>query len=94
MSILLYNLHDVHYVHGDDRIVVILSRFYGHNLGVRVTNILPADMRGKPRHDEYGHDGGGCEVLRIKRGNYALQELARAIVSKGYGYPFLYGSIN
>ena len=94
MSILLYNLHDVHYVHGDDRIVVILSRFYGHNLGVRVANTLPADVRGKPRHDEYGHDGGDCEVSRIKRGNYALQELARAIVSKGCGYPFLYGSNN
>ena len=88
MSILLYNLHDVHYVHGDDRIVVILSRFYGHNLGVRVAITLPADVRGKPRHDEYGHDGGDCEVSRIKRGNYALQELARAIVCKGVVIPF------
>jgi hypothetical protein len=33
---------------------------------------------------------GICEILRIKRGNYALQELARAIVSKGCGYPFLH----
>jgi hypothetical protein len=94
MSNLSYNIHDVHYVHGEDRIMVILSRFYGHNWGVRVANTLAADGRSEPRHDEYGHDGGDCEVSRIKRGNYALQELARAIVSKGCGYPFLYGCIN
>ena len=74
--------------------MIILSRFYGHNWGVRVANTLAADGRSEPRHDEYGHDGGDCEVSRIKRGNYALQELARAIVSKGRGYPFLYGCIN
>lgn len=28
------------------------------------------------------------EILRIKRGNYALQELARAIVCKGVVIPF------
>jgi hypothetical protein len=31
---------------------------------------------------------GICEILRIKRGNYALQELARAIVCKGVVIPF------
>jgi hypothetical protein len=29
-----------------------------------------------------------CEILRIKRGNYALQELARAVVCKGAVIPF------
>jgi hypothetical protein len=74
--------------------MTILYRFYGHNRVSWLLTGLPADTKTQPRHDEYGHDGGDCEVSRIKRGNYALQELARAIVSKGCGYPFLYGSNN
>ena len=48
------------------------------------TLILWADCAIMIRHTV----AGIREILRIKRGNYALQELARAIVCKGVVIPF------